>query len=549
MTVSPPWFDPAMPAREDCVVPGLINKWMTATPDKTFILFESGESWTWAETRAIAIRTAAAFQARGIKAGDTILAWLPNNATLIRSWFGANYLGATLVPINTSYRGQLLEHALQTSDARLMVTHPDLLARLATIDHSPLARIIVDSPVLPDLALDLMIESAEALDGDATAVDLSHEPQIWDTPLIIFTSGTTGPSKGVATTYLQQWTTGCVQYGYMTPDDRILVNLPMFHVGGTSSIYAALARGGSVALFDGFNTREFWAQLRRTGSTTISGLIGAMATFLTKAPPRPEDADNPLRFCTLAPITEDTIALSKRYNFHYVSGFNMTEVSSPLITAVDERTHRSCGRPRSGIECRIVDDHDIEVGPDAIGELILRSDHPWVFFKGYHKNPEATAEAWRNGWFHTGDLMTRDEHGNFFFVDRKKDAIRRRGENISSIEVELDVSAHPAVQEVAAYGVACPNGEEEVMVAVTPKPGETIDPQALVEFLIPRMAHFMVPRYVRITTALPKTPTNKIQKTQLKSEGVTADTWDREASGLSLKRQKLKTHQEQEKAG
>ncbi|MDA5193518.1 AMP-binding protein [Govanella unica] len=539
MTSSPPWFDPKTPAREDCVVSCLIDKWAAATPDKTFILYENGDSWSWSQTRSIARATAAAFAARGIRAGDTVLAWLPNNATMIRSWFGANYLGATLVPINTSYRGRLLEHAIRTSDARLMIVHPALIDRLSEIEHSDLEHLIVDSPDLPNLDCGLTMEPVSVLDGDSAA-EFDFAPQIWDTPLIIFTSGTTGPSKGVITSYLHQWTTATVQYGYMTAADRILINLPMFHVGGTSSIYAALARGASAALFDGFNTREFWPQLRATGSTTISGLIGAMASFLTKTPPQPDDGDNPLTYCTLAPITDDTIALSKRFNFHYVSGFNMTELSSPLITPLDERTHRSCGRPRSGVECRVVDDHDMEVGANMIGELVVRSDSPWVFFKGYHKNPEATAEAWRNGWFHTGDLVTRDADGNFFFIDRKKDAIRRRGENISSIEVELDVYAHAAVLEVAAYGVPCPAGEEEVMVAVAAKPGHTLDPQSLVEFLIPRMAHFMVPRYVRVVEALPKTPTNKIQKVQLRGEGVTSDTWDREASGLALKRQKLK---------
>jgi len=171
--------------------------------------------------------------------------------------------------------------------------------------------------------------------------------------------------------------------------------------------------------------------------------------------------------------------------------------------------------------------------------LIVRSDIPWSMNHGYHNNPEATAKAWRNGWFHTGDLLWRDAEGRFFFVDRKKDAIRRRGENISSLEVEIEVSAYDAVREVAAYGVDQPGSEQEVMVCVAAKPGAAIDPAALIAFLVPRMAHFMVPRYVRILPELPKTPTNKIQKVALRQEGVTADSWDREAAGIHLKREKL----------
>ena len=357
--------------------------------------------------------------------------------------------------------------------------------------------------------------------------------------MIIFTSGTTGPSKAVITSYVQEWTTAKVTYGYMVQSDRMLVNLPMFHVGGIAAITATVACGGSVALFEAFDTRRFWDTVRETGSTVCSGLIGALTSFLMKEPSKPDDADNPLRMVTLSPINEDTTALGKRFGFDYLSGFNMTEVSGPLISAVNDPVMRSCGRVRVGMECRIVDDQDNEVPHGQPGELVIRSDNPWTLFSGYLGDPEATARAWRNGWFHTGDLMRRDAEGCFFFVDRKKDAIRRRGENMSSLEIEIDVTAHPSVRECAAYGIDLLGGEQEVMVAVAPIDGAEIDPRELVEWLIPRMTHFMVPRYVRVETALPKTPTNKIQKTGLREEGVTAATFDREAAGLVVRRQKL----------
>jgi crotonobetaine/carnitine-CoA ligase len=190
------------------------------------------------------------------------------------------------------------------------------------------------------------------------------------------------------------------------------------------------------------------------------------------------------------------------------------------------------------VEVRIVDDNDCEVATGEIGELIVRTETPWAMNSGYYGNPEATARAWRNGWFHTGDAFRQDAAGNYFFVDRMKDAIRRRGENISSFEVEAEVSSHPQVQEAAAVAVPSEHGEDEVLVAVVPQPGGC-DPKALVEYLIPRMPHFMVPRYVRLMPELPKTPTQKVQKHLIRSEGITADTWDREQAGVVVRRQKL----------
>jgi crotonobetaine/carnitine-CoA ligase len=187
----------------------------------------------------------------------------------------------------------------------------------------------------------------------------------------------------------------------------------------------------------------------------------------------------------------------------------------------------------------VVDEHDMDVPVGTVGELIVRADLPWTMNAGYHNNPEATARAWRNGWFHTGDAFRQDKDGNYYFVDRIKDAIRRRGENISSFEVERELLAFPGVGEAAAVAVPGEHGEDEVMAVVSPVPGQTVDPEGLVQFLIPRMAHFMVPRYVRVLPELPKTPTNKVRKVDFRAEGVTPDTWDRVRAGLVLKREKL----------
>ena len=536
--VRPPWFDPSTPSAADCVVPRLLDRFARETPDKVFVRFETGETWTWAETRARSLSTAAALQARGVRRGDIVAAWAPNGPALLRAWFGANYLGAALGPINTSFRGKLLEHALKICGAKLLILHPELAERLEGLSLGEVERVVLTDLSALASRFGVAVEPSSALDGDPKDIALpTVEP--WDTPAIIFTSGTTGPSKAVVTSYVQMWTTGRITYGYMGASDRILVNLPMFHVGGITPIMAALSCGGSVALFDGFDTAGFWNAVRETGSTTCSGFIGALSTFLAKEPPQPGDRENPLRICTLSPISEETIALSARFGFDYVSGFNMTEVSCPLITEMNETTLRSCGRARTGVECRIVDENDYPVADGMVGELVLRTTNPWALFKGYLNNPEATAEAWRNGWFHTGDLLMRDADGAFFFIDRKKDAIRRRGENMSSLEIEAEVAAYSDVREVAAYGVDMPGGEQEVMICVAPPPGGAVDPEALIRFLLPRMTHFMVPRFVRVEATLPKTPTNKVQKVELRAEGVTAGTWDREAAGIVVKRHKL----------
>jgi crotonobetaine/carnitine-CoA ligase len=264
-----------------------------------------------------------------------------------------------------------------------------------------------------------------------------------------------------------------------------------------------------------------------------------MTAFLSKNPPRADDRDNPLRRVLATPVNDTLKELAARYDFEYFTGFGMTEAPIPLVEEPNSGAINRCGKPRTGVQCRIVDAHDLEVPAGQVGELVLRCDLPWVLTAGYHQMPEATIAAWRNGWFHTGDAFRVDTEGFYHFVDRLKDAIRRRGENISSSEVEAAVIAHPDIKDAAAVPVPADEEEDEVLIVVEPRPGRSIDPAALIEFLRPRLAHFMVPRYVRVLAELPKTPTSKVRKPLLRQEGVTADTWDREAAGLRLRRERL----------
>jgi carnitine-CoA ligase len=535
----PPWFDPAVPPREDCVLRAMLNARAARHPDRRLALFEDGSSWTYAECLAEVRAAAAGLQRLGVKKGDRVIAWLPTGRPMVLTWFAANYLGAVFVPLNTAYRGDVLAHVVNAAGAQVMVAYHSLVSRLDGLGLQHLRQVIAigDSPRTSHPQLALLDESA--LRGDPAQLDDDVEVNHWDIQSIIYTSGTTGHSKGVLSPYLQLYSTAMVCYGYMRDGESILVNLPLFHVGGTSSTYAALVRTGSIYLVDGFSTTKFWEQVRHGNCATTSGLIGVMAAFLAKTEPSPDDADNPLRCVTMFPVNAETAGLARRYGFDYLTGFNMTEVSSVLVTDINTQAYGSCGRPRSGMQCRLVDEHDIEVPQGSIGELIVRSDSPWTMNVGYNGLPEATAAAWRNGWFHTGDLLRQDNDGNFFFVDRIKDTIRRRGENISSFEVENAVRQFPDVDEVVAVGVDSEIAEQEVMIAVTAKPGRTVDPRALAEFLIPRLPYFMVPRFVRIVAEIPKTETNKPRKVVLRDQGITADTWDREKAGLRLHRDKL----------
>ena len=528
--------DKRIPAFEDCVVAEMLKKQAAQQPQKVYAVFEDGEEWTFAETLSRARRAAAGFRALGVGRGDHVLSWLPNGKEAILTWFGLNMLGAVYVPVNTSYRGGLLEHVVALSDAKLIVVHSQLMPRLGEVDRAALTDAIVvgGEPAAID---GLTAHGPEALQPDAEA-EADEPVNPWDTQYIIFTSGTTGPSKAVLSPYLQAYAMACESYHFLTGEDRVLVNLPLFHVGGTIFVYVMLAHGGSVLIENSFRTEGFWEAVRKY-EVTSTCLVGAMTPFLLKLPPSNRDKDHPMRSIVTIPWNEDSLALGKRYGVDMYTGFNMTEISSPIVSEANPPALGTCGKSRDGVEVRVVDENDCEVPPGVVGELIVRTDRPWAMNAGYYKNPEATAKSWRNGWFHTGDAFKYDEQGNFFFVDRIKDAIRRRGENISSFEVESEVTQFPAVREAAAIPVPSEFNEDEVMVIVAPAPGQAIDAEELFRFLEPRMAHFMLPRFIRVVDDLPKTPTQKVQKVKLKEDGITGDTWDREKAGIKVKREAI----------
>ena len=532
-------MDARVPSREDCVLRYVLEKRAEQHPDKPFMRLPDGDAISYGAFRASVERAAAGLAALGVKQGDYVNVWLPNGVDMVRIWFAINWLGAVYVPINTAYRGNVLAHVIANGGAELMIVASDLVERLAQVDRAQLRTLVVaggKEHAIPGMEF----VPLEKLDADpATLPPLKQPIEPWDVQSIIYTSGTTGRSKGVLSSYTHMWhMTGVQAFPMLDETDCYLISLPFFHVGGTLPIIAMLNRGGIVGMGGDFATEAFWPTVRATGATyTI--LLGVMSTFLSKRTPSPDDREHTLKKITMIPLPDDWRDFAERFGPTVWTLFNMTEVSVPIFSEPNPQAPGTCGKQRPGVDLRIVDVHDREVPVGEIGELIVRTDAPWALNSGYYKNPEATAQAWRNGWFHTGDGFRKDEHGNYFFVDRMKDAIRRRGENISSFEVEAEILTHPKIRECAVVAVPNEMAEDDVLAIVAPATGAAVDPLELLEFLKPRLAHFMLPRYVRIMTDLPRTPTQKVEKYVLRQQGLTSDTWDREKAGVKIRREKI----------
>jgi crotonobetaine/carnitine-CoA ligase len=524
-----------LPAREDCIVRDLLIRRAAQTPEQTFLLFENGERWSFADALDRVRRFAAGLDALGVGHGDLVLSWQGNGPTVLTSFLALNYLGAVYVPINTGYRGALLEHVIARSGARLLLTDGRLLERLGAVATGGLEAVVVIGDERIELpGIELIGAQWLTTAGDAPP---EHAIAPWDTQTVIYTSGTSGPAKGVLSSYVHGYT-AALGFRNIGPGDRNLMQLPMFHVGGTYAVLWALIHGGSSVVVDSFSVSRFWETVRRYQVTTV-GLLGTMARFLLTQPESPDDREHSLRSVIIAPFDAQAIAFGRRFGVPVFTEFNMTELAVPLWAGPDPSVPGTVGRPVPGVELRLVDAHDIEVPVGTAGELLVRPQQPWTLSHGYLNDPAATAQAWRNGWFHTGDLLRRDADDNYFFVDRLKDAIRRRGENIASLDVETALLAHPAVREAAVVAVPADEAEDEVLAVIAFRPGAMVAPAALIEFLGDRLAYFMIPRYLRVLDALPRTPTQKVEKHRLRRDGVTADTWDRDAAGIRLERDRL----------
>ncbi len=445
------------PTREECVLGELFRSRADAAPDDVFAVFEDADEWTFGTTAERSWRCAGGLRALGLKQREPLVAWLPNGKEALVAWFGASAAGLVYTPLNTGYKGALLEEALNLLRARVVVAHAGLLERLVGLDLEHVERVVVVGDVsdVPRVFPRSFRGTRSRPAGPATPPDLREPVEPWDDHMVMFTGGTTGQSKAVRRPYVLylKMVEAAFDHVGVGAGDHFFVCAPMFHGGADVPIYAMFRAGGSVAIVRGFRTQDFWDDVRRW-SCTVAWVHSAMAHFLWEQPKRPDDRDNPLRLAMQAPLLPTFKEFGERFDTRIYTVYGMTELPCPF-SILDPIDHRTLGRPIDpDYELRLVDEHDREVAVGVLGELVARHRIPWAITPGYLHDPEATATTWRNGWFHGDDVFVRDADGNYALVGRVKDSIRRRGENVSASEVERELRAHPAVTEAAVIAVA-----------------------------------------------------------------------------------------------
>ena len=488
-------------------------------------LVQSGErSWSFTDAVDLAARSAGRLQAAGIRPGDRVALMCENRPEFIEIFLGAAWLGAILVPINTASRGLQLRHILENSGARLMVIEQALLGAL---EHVGLESLKVETTWVIDRSLPPLGEPVPAA-----------EVRPSDTLAILYTSGTTGPSKGVCCPHAQYfwWGVNTAHLLGVGADDVLCTPLPLFHTNALNTFFQALITGATAIFESRFSASGFFATLAARRAT-VTYLLGAMVPILLSRPAAAEEKGHRVRIALAPGVPGHFHAeFRERTGIALLDGYGSTETNFVIGTEIGGTRPGTMGRIFEGFAARVVDEEDNEVPDGTPGELLLRAEAPFAFATGYFGTPEKTVEAWRNLWFHTGDRVIREPDGYFKFVDRLKDAIRRRGENISSFEVEQVLLSHPDIATAAAYPVRSELAEDEVMAAIVRRSGSALDEVSIIRFCETRMPYFAVPRFLEFVDVLPTTENGKIQKYKLRERGITAQTWDREAAGIVVKR-------------
>ncbi len=499
-------------------------------PEKTFLKFY-GEEYSFLEMNRRSNRIADSLLQLGARPGQGLAIMLANSPEFLDSFFASQKISVYAVPVNTGLRGQGLAHVLSHSESKFLVIHQDYLGAFRAVqDKVPDMEVIVahrDVPLEERITPDGMLEY-ESFSEEAGADDPGVELDPSAMCLVMYTSGTTGPAKGVVYRYNR---TGLelLARGAKTvhrPGDVLYTCLPLFHMNALFlSTQWALHSQNALSLGRRFSASRFWDEIRSYGATTFNAL-GAMIPILLKQPARPDDADNPVRlvFSAACPASawrefEERFSLKIWELYGAVDGgtFSCINVGNAPIGSI--------GKPM--LEHRIVDEDDKDCPPGEPGELIFHITKPKEQTVEYFRDEESSGRKMKGGWLRTGDLFYRDEKGFLYFVDRKTDSMRRRGENVSAFEVETAVCRHPAVVECAALGVASDLGEDDIYIAVVPRPGERLDPNELYSFLEKELAFYQLPRYIEIMDSLPKTPTQKVQKSLLKRKGPGPGAWDK----------------------
>jgi crotonobetaine/carnitine-CoA ligase len=541
-----PHFKPHF-AREHWTLPHVLEYQAALRTDRPFVRWrDDGRAFTFGETNAMANRVAHGLTAQGVQKGDMVAILLPNCLEYLFTWFGLAKIGAVEVAISDAYKGRFLAHPIQLSGARILIADPALAERLVEIeDDLPVLEkvFLLDAgqPVaLPAFKRIKTAAFTSLISENETNPKVSVVPA--DAAAVLMTSGTTGLSKGVLMQHSQFYffAEEDVQLTRLTDADVYTTGFPLFHGNAQFlTVYPCLIVGAQLVLYPRFSASDWAGRMQRSGAT-VTNLLGATMAFILAQPEGPADRAHSVRTIYAAPLSPD---LGRRFTArfgvdNYVDGFGQTEISNVFMTPP--------GVPRpdgaSGVlvdqwfEVRLVDpETDLDVAEGEPGELLVRPRAPGIICREYLGMPEKTVETWRDLWFHTGDKLRRDADGWYYFVDRVKDALRRRGENISSFEVESGVRSHPDVADCAVVGVRADQdaGEDEVMAFVVLEEGRCAEPQSLHEWANASLPAFMVPRYIEIITALPTTANGKIRKSELRERGPGPNAWDYEKNKVA----------------
>jgi crotonobetaine/carnitine-CoA ligase len=522
----------------DWIVTSLLVDRAERFADEIAIAAEDGHA-TYAGLVERAARVGGLLTALGVQPGDRVATMVPSSLDYVAAWHGIVWVGAVDVPVNVEFRGGFLEHVLGDSGSTVLVLDARYLSRLHAIDLGDVRHLVVVGSA--------EVEPPAGVEVHAFADALAHDPRDrhpateTDPTYIMYTSGTTGPSKGAvhcnrsSIHYIMPFVEGLD----LADDDVCYSMFPLFHqMGRSACTTSSLWVGNRVELRSGFSASGFWDDIRACGATW-AGYFGAVVLFLWQQEPRPDDRDHGLRRAFGSSAAPELIVpWEERFGVTLFEVYGSTEIGLGSGLGTGPRKLGTMGLPCRHLEVQIVDERDEPVPTGVVGEALWRPKYPYAIFQGYWNRPEATLETFRNLWYHSGDAGYLDDEGYFVFKDRLKDSIRRRGENISSFEVEQAVREQPGVVEAAAYAVpGIVSTEEEVMVAVVPVADGPPDPETLFRALCQTMPRHAVPRYLRFMEELPKTPTQRIQKFRLREDGVTTDAVDREALGIQPPRE------------
>ena len=489
-----------------------------------------GAQWRHGDLAGVAARRGAALRAAGVEQGDRVAVLCGNRAEFLETVLGCGWIGAVAVPVNSAAMGPQIEYVLADSGARLLVIEKRWLERLATaqLERTTLERVWV---VPPELGY---VSRSPARDEPVQPWPAAGDPvepagvQPSDPLAILYTSGTTGPAKGVLCPHAQfyWWGANTADVLGLQDSDVLGTTLPLFHINALNTFAQAAVTGCRVHFLERFSASGFWPAMARCGATVVY-LLGAMVPILLAQPARAAEREHGVRI-GLGPGVPQAAgaAFHERTGVLLLEGYGSTETNFVIATAPASPRRGVMGWVRPGFDARVVDAGDNALPDGEAGELVLRADAPFAFAAGYFGRPEQTVQAWRNLWFHTGDRVVRDADGAFRFVDRIKDAIRRRGENISSWEVEQVLMSHPAVAAVAVYPVRSELAEDEVMAAVLVREGSALAPAELAAFCAGRLPKFAIPRYIDLPPELPRTENGKVQKFKLRERGVPPGCWD-----------------------